>query len=183
MVGNPGPGPAGTPVQPWEHKKDSGEDFDSAVTLKKYGASLIQATVSPFPLIHDGRHAHPPEGIIWKNAVLTVYRGSAPGRKSCRPQKISPSEEKWLQKNVASKRLTDIFDGVATGDWRDDVRRPACRAYDYAFRDILLKRGDVPGAMRKSKEAADIIRRLRSIPAAYVRIYELGTLLRAGVDI
>mmetsp|Transcript_27099 Transcript_27099/g.59568 ORF Transcript_27099/g.59568 Transcript_27099/m.59568 type:complete len:526 (-) Transcript_27099:2-1579(-) len=111
----------------------SDETFASATVMQSYGARLLQASVSPFPLVRRFQRS-----TFWKNSVLAVYRGLRPGVQLCAPEALSEAEHKWMDSHrslLEADWMVNTFDGK----FRDFMSLPACPAYDEAIQRIATQ--------------------------------------------
>lgn len=124
------------PIPPggkWNPAKDIGEDWQTWIAMKKFGAQRLIARRGPFPILHfeDG-------GTLAKNAVIQVYEGYKPNRKP-----TPPLSEDAIKKYEAEFKKVN-WEEIGTGDCSPQELKhifkfPTSRAFDNAVRALYLE--------------------------------------------
>merc|ERR1719502_1495687 len=148
------------PVPPggkWDPSKDIGEDWQTWIAMKKFGAQRLVARRGPFPILHfeDG-------GVLAKNAVIQVYAGYKPNRKPTPPL----SEDVVKKYNEAFKKVNwDKVgnDDCPAGELKRIFKFPTSRAFDHAVRALYLNDFKEDARKRRARLNQKQIARLQGL--------------------
>jgi len=135
-----GPKPV-PPGGPWNSAREIGEDYETSLAMKKFGAQKLLDRRGPFPILH-----FEDDGTLAKNAVIQVYEGYKSNRKPTPPlsqafvekynaafDKVNWSEikgdhcDEHEMKSIFKFPTSRPFDNAVRAKYLPDLKRKALR--------------------------------------------------------
>jgi len=126
-----------TPVPPggrWYPNASAhfGEDWQTWLAMKKYGAQKIKARRGPFPILHRENGE-----VLAKNAVVQIYEGYRPKRQPTK--QLSDSDIRMYAEKFESINWKQIGSKACPASvLKKAFAFPTSRAFDNALRDMYI---------------------------------------------